>query len=386
MRRTRAKLVGVVMLAGVGWVSPAVAQFTEYAESSAVVRIRHDVIPQLNEGLVNALIHSEAIFHEALRELDIGRAQAAERDITPIFEVLSADDRRVPREMIASLFISEHHSGPEPLGPKIVRAVARRLNDSLEAIAERDRAEWTARRVELQRRLAELRVELGAAYQARAEIVSRTSIESLDRNVLSSRRHLLQQELEGLELNLAAMAARERELVRQLESAAADAERAWQDDMIAAELAEVVAIREQQVEQARKLMAAQLESERSLLEVLEPAAQARAQLMQRREQAVGHVRSLMNAMNDDLRRVAVERAELEARRAAMRDQLNLFESQRLFELADELARDVMPVLQAAEGERQQLESQLYDLELRLRSFRLPQVTIIGEELDKNSRP
>ena len=179
-------------------------------------------------------------------------------------------------------------------------------------------------------------------------------------------------------MRLAALHARQNALTEQIARIGKDLEAKAQQDPVAIELAKVVALRERALQAAQERSEAKLFSEQEVRDVEEKLALARADLAKQRQvanQLAGG--NLLADFNKEVVNLAVEIAEVEAQREAVRERAAQIHERKLLELADRYDREVRPQLPLAEHAIEQALQRELQINTQLSAYRPPTLTVPG---------
>jgi len=200
----------------------------------------------------------------------------------------------------------------------------------------------------------------------------------LSRESIMAEAKALETEGQKLQMDQVGHTARQEALMKRIANIAAKAERRADEDPVAAELKKVVALRERELDLAKKRCdAGQMPtSEVGAIEI--KVAEARAEWLKRRE-AAGSLagRDLLAKLNEELTTLEVDNAETAARYGHIL--MQLAENRKILPIADGYQDNIALPLRLAEREVQKALEQVSEAERRLRDFVPPTVVAVPSE-------
>jgi len=180
------------------------------------------------------------------------------------------------------------------------------------------------------------------------------------------------------ELALAGLAAAEQAITEQIAKIGQRAVEAVETSPVVAEMAKVVELREQRVEYLGRMHEAGVVDGIETTAAQEQVALARVELLERREAAAARAGAgVLEKLNQDLAQKSIELAGALARRQTLQARLEDMRARNLLELSERWACEVELPRDQAQRALQRLTLEQQELGARLRSLRLPEVSVIG---------
>ncbi len=221
------------------------------------------------------------------------------------------------------------------------------------------------------KRLAEL-------HALQNELADETSEFPLDRDAILDHLRIWHEEERKLEMNLAALRARQAALSQEIATIGESVETRLAQDPVIAELTRVVELRNEALKRAQMLVERGAANQEELHEVQEQLAFARAEAAERRMAAADSAGGgIVSALNGDLRRLDVDLAETESRLHSIQQRLADVRERDLLGRADRLERDVRLHLPMTREAVEMATHEIMALERRLRAFEPPVITVLG---------
>ena len=226
--------------------------------------------------------------------------------------------------------------------------------------------------------LEESRQKLAMLRKAQRGFYDEAGRTDLSRESIMAEAKALETEGQKLQMDQVGHTARQEALMKRIANIAAKAERRADEDPVAAELKKVVALRERELDLAKKRCdAGQMPtSEVGAIEI--KVAEARAEWLKRRE-AAGSLagRDLLAKLNEELTTLEVDNAETAARYGHIL--MQLAENRKILPIADGYQDNIALPLRLAEREVQKALEQVSEAERRLRDFVPPTVVAVPSE-------
>ena len=312
---------------------------------------------------------------------------AAKRGVRPennaiLVRAVPTDEEAMEVEVVVDL------SKAPPNTPRVAREVAddlvQRLRLALLREAQGDYAGQVERlEAEHQRALAELdrsRQELMALRQKLRDATGRSEA---DADRIRSELSQLEDRRQELQLELESRAARMKALSENMGTITQKVEQEVRDDTVSAELQKVVEAREAQVERAKQLMDVGKLSRSEYEDAVARAAEARARLMDRRGEVAERAgRGTLNDWNQELMRLSVDSAELQARLDKLNQRLQSFQT-----VAPELdhLEELERTCQEADQTMRETRAHLREMSRELARMR-PARSVLTDSQDKTGEP
>jgi hypothetical protein len=226
--------------------------------------------------------------------------------------------------------------------------------------------------------LEESRQKLAMLRTAQRGFYEKAGRTDLSRESIMAAAKALETEEQKLQMDQVGHTARQEALMQRIADIAAKAERRADEDPVAAELKKIVALRERELDLAKKRCdAGQMPtSEVGAIEI--KVAEARAEWLKRRE-AAGSLagRDLLAKLNEELSTLEVDNAETAARLDHIR--IQLAENRKILPIADDYQDNLGNALRLAEREVQNALQQHSEAARRLRDFVPPTVVAVPSE-------
>jgi chromosome segregation ATPase len=255
------------------------------------------------------------------------------------------------------------------LRQQLVRNARGTLDEQLRLVLE----ERTRAEAELQKsrqQLDQIREKVRAAT-GRAEASAERIRDDLAR--LEDARQEIQLDLETSGARVAALSENIAKMTKQIEQRV-------QNDEVAAELQKIVQAREQKAERLKKMAETGIGTQEEYQDALAEAAEARARLLERRQQVADHAGGdTVNAWNREMMKLSVDSAELQARLKALEQRVQSFHT-----IVNELD-DLEALAESrkyAEHTLHETREQLRALERKLTSIRPPR-SIVTQAQDRS---
>lgn len=261
---------------------------------------------------------------------------------------------------------------------QVLTGICRRLETLLREVGEQDRAQLEARLAaaceevgQTQQRLAELR-------ERRQQLCAAAGRTELSRKAIVEQVESWRSEQSEIQMNLAALKARQQTLSEQIAQASAQVRASVSDDSVAMELEKVVKLREREMDQAEALVEKGVSTEREAMQAAQSLAMARAQLAERRQHAAETAGGgLLAQLNQQLLTTSVESADLLGRAEYIAAQLKQIEQDNVLELADRYEGEVELQYDLARNTARDAAVHKERLEQQVRTFVPPTVTVLG---------
>jgi len=347
---------------------------TWYARRQVTVSTRED--RDETRGAVQSITGVETI-----------RDVAAKRGVSPdnnaiVVRALPTDEEAMEVEIVVDLSKAPANT------PRVARELADDLVKRLRAALTREAQGEYAGQVERleaehQRAASELdrsRQELNALRQKLRDATGRSEADAdRIRNELSQ----LEDRRQELQIELESRAARMNALSQNMGEITKKVEQEVQNDTVAAELQKVVEARESQVERAKQLMDVGKLSRSEYEDAVARAAEARARLMDRRGDVAERAgRGTLNDWNQELMRLSVDSAELQARLDKLNQRLQAFQT-----IAPELdhLEALQQTLQEADQTMHETRAHLREMNRELARMR-PARSVVTDSQDKTGEP
>jgi chromosome segregation ATPase len=299
-----------------------------------------------------------------------------------VVRAVPSDEEATEVEIVVDLSKAPLHT------PRVAREVAedlvQHLRAALKLAAQGEFAGQVERlEAEHQRAVSELdrsRQELAALRQKLRDATGRAEGDAdRIRNELSQ----LEDRREELTLELESRAARMNALSANMSKITKKVEQDVQDDTVAAELQKVVEAREAQVERAKQMVEVGKMSRTEYEDAVARAAEARARLMDRRGEVAERAgRGTLNEWNQELMRLSVDSAELQARLDKLNQRLQSFQA-----VAPELdhLEALQQTLQEADQTMRETRAHLREMNRQLARMR-PARSVVTDSQDKTGEP
>jgi len=318
---------------------------------------------------------------ETIREVAAKRGVSAENNAI-VVRAIPSDEEAMEVEIVVDL------SKTPPRTPRVAREVAedlvQRLRSTLTLAAQGEFAVQVERlEAEHQRAVSELdrsRQELTALRQKLRDATGRAEG---DADRIRSELSQLEDRREELTLELESRAARMNALSQNMGEITKKVEQEVQNDTVAAELQKVVEAREAQVERAKQLMDVGKLSRSEYEDAVARAAEARARLLDRRGDVAERAgRGTLNDWNQELMRLSVDSAELQARLDKLNQRLQSFQA-----VAPELdhLEELQRTLQEADQTMRETRAHLREMNRQLSRMR-PARSVVTDSQDKTGEP
>jgi len=346
----------------------------------------------LDDDTVEALLKSTGVLSEAVREV-LGRPAARLEDVLEVgFSRVgpAAGPTRVGGGSGRAGPVFEHtilgqieveifeEEDAKPVAEELLARICMRLSMAVRTLADPEREQLEEELAFAQRGLERAEHRLEELREVQQQLWEQAGAAGLPRTDILDKIRDYEEEAQSIEYELAGLKARGDALTEQIAKIAQQMEAAPKTDEVTAELEKVVALREKELNRIQSLVEKQLASDQEMGQALEPVALARAELAKQRQaiaQAAGG--NLLAEFNRDLIKLAIESAEMEARREFLQGKLAMVKERNLLELADRYEEEVavrLPVaLEAVASAAQRHDA----LEHELRTFRVPTVTVVG---------
>jgi hypothetical protein len=378
-------LVGAAILSAAGQVPPVTAgeagSVSGTREASCIVRIAadRDLLP-LNESLVAHLLDSSPILAEPAREVMGLAGEDIERAVTLYYNLLNEAHTKSDSVLVGSIFVAvDADAGrSRPAAEEFLRAVVQRLETALQKVGEAQAQNLRQQHAHVEQELQRVQAELEAIGNRERELLAAAGRGPLRRSLIESASVRLQGDLDDAELVLAGLAAAEQALTEQIAKVGQRAVEAAETSPVVAEMAKVVELREQRVEYLGRMHEAGMVEGTEMTAAQEQVALARVQLLERREAAAARAGAgVLEKLNQELVQKSIEFAGALARRQTLQARLADMRARNLLELSERWASEVELPRDQAERALQRLTSEQQELAARLRSLRLPEVSVIG---------
>ena len=196
-----------------------------------------------------------------------------------------------------------------------------------------------------------------------------------DIRALAAQRDELSRRLQDLDLDLTGQEARRQAIAEQIHQARRQTEERLDRDEVIRELARIVQLNEQTLSDLRNQPNAGLVSPAELARATENLARARIELAKRREELSRQVGGTqLEQFNGEMSRIAIDRAEKEARRDMLRRQLARVQQQvaQAFAFDPEAAR-----MRMARETLDILSRRITELQTHIANLQRPMVTVVG---------
>jgi hypothetical protein len=347
-------------------------------QATCVVRVSSDpsVLP-LTEELVGSLLASTPVSGEAAREILGARSETLEEDVDISFESLTKPGPAAERNLVGRIYV-RLDDVVRPAASEFLAEVCKRLERALGEVGMADEQQLRTRLEQVEDDLRRIAAQTESIRKRQRELLQEAGRNTLSRAEVENKIRELEDIKGSIELDLAGMQASEAALSAQIAKIGQQAIQASKNSEVAAEMAKVVDIREQQVKRMELLVQSGQANQLELGNVQEQLAQARANLAQYREAASQSAGAgLLTELNKNLVELSVESAENEAKLTAVENQLAEIGAKRLMELADRYEREVESQLAMCERVAHDLTSEQYELKDRIRNLRRPEVVVIG---------
>lgn len=303
-----------------------------------------------------------------------------------IYGTLHTFARRRPREKEPDI----HPKAKEfqDLTRRYHEAVRKRLEDALNQLSRREIEKRLARQRQLledNRKSAE--IERSRLNDKRQDLRGISS--GLPQSVLEESVSNLQQQQQALELEIAGFKGRTAALERQIAKATEELKQQPADDEVTQNLKRVLELRKRTLGRMRALRESGTVTEVEMAKQEEQVALAEVELAQAKRQGANSVRARLDALNAELEKIAVERADAETKLEYVTKHLGdalqelKTEIDRAQPLRDEITAEAAIAQQMA-AEVRQAEAELRRLEA---SFRPASVEVFefGETADAPSK-
>ena len=229
-----------------------------------------------------------------------------------------------------------------------------------------------------QREQAEAEKQLVHLQELRRALCAQAGRSGLSREAILDQMRDLEDHKRETEMELAGQQALRRALEEQIARIGERLETETKGDAVLAELEKVVELRNQQLDRFRELVAQGQASPAELADVQGQVAMAKVELAEQRRAAMERLGAdRLAELNEELARVSIHAAELEARLHFIAQRLEQMETKNLLELADRFEREVSVQLPMAIEAVESAAAWRRELERQIRVARPPTVTVIG---------
>ena len=318
---------------------------------------------------------------ETIREVAAKRGVGADNNAI-VVRAVPTDEQAMEVEIVVDL--SKAPSNTPRVARELADDLVKRLRLALVREAQGEFAGQVERlEAEHQRAVAELdrsRQELNALRQKLRDATGRTEADAERiRNELSQ----LEDRRQELQLELESRAARMNALSENMGQITKRVEQEVRDDTVSAELQKVVEAREAQVERAKQMVEAGKMSRSEYEDAVARAAEARARLMDRRGDVAERAgRGTLSDWNQELMRLSVDSAELQARLDKLNQRLQSFQS-----IAPQLdhLEELQHTLEDAEQTMRETRAHLREMNRELARMR-PARSVVTDSQDKTGEP
>ncbi len=338
----------------------------------------------LKPWTIDDVVQSPAVLDKSLEELGLSRKVAK----SPGFRVglLSSswtpgrgDGGKQPssHSTLFVRFVVELPPDVDPIAYKLLMTVRKNLEALLRGEAISIRSLMAERIEERERELARAEQELHAVLESRRELPRKAGRSDLRRDAVLDEIRQLESQRRQLEMNHAALEARRKAVLTQIQDTAEKAKAKAKDDPVAKELEKIVAIRLEAIERLHK-MPKEVLARDELSKAQAVLAEAKARLAQRREETARSAgNQLLEQLNAELASLSLDTAENEARLVFITRQLAEIKASRLLDLVDAYERIVNYELPICRQRVQHWRKTWAELRFEAGIDTTPTVTVVG---------
>jgi len=369
--------------------APPPKDLSQTRRADRVVKITWDnEVLWLEEGPIHQLLFSSGVAGVAGREV-FGRPGLVGSEAEDVPAVLSfRPEGLFPGDgKLVALLSVEIHEAASPAAEELLEAVCARLRATLAKAFEQEldsiQHEVGYTREEVRR----AEEELVRLQELRAQLCQAAGRASLSREEITGEIRELRHRTRELEMELVGQRALQGALEQQIANTRERLEARRGEDPIAAELEQVVQLRERQTDRARQLVEGGAAPGLELAEAEGQLAMARLELQRHRMAVAEHAGAgRLSELNDELASLSVRAVEIEARLRFVSEKLAEIGKRDLLGLADRYEREIEARMPLAAERLEVAMEKSAELEDRLRGARPPAVTVLGGALPPKDRP
>jgi hypothetical protein len=347
-------------------------------EASCMVRISSDreILP-LDAETISALAQTSSL-RTAVVQAVAGDVDGPD-ELMIVFQPLGRQTPWALQGRVAIELRNPSAGWSQEVAENALRATCEHLQRALQNVFQAEREQITQRRQAAQASLEAARERLERLHAMRNAFFAEAGWADLNRDVIANQARNLQDQIREAEMRLMTMNARQQAIQAQIAEIGKRAEQAAASDPVIDELQKALQIRQREAERFQVLFERGEVSDSELSDAMASIPRLRAEIAERREHAIHeHGGNLLGDLNQELSRLAVDRAELEAHLASLHQQMEQMDAAKLMDLADRYEREVEINLDLAEHSVRQAAQQAAEIEQVAAQLREPSVVIFGE--------